>query len=150
MKKRIRNKKGQFVAGVHYNSGPTLNKRTGYYRIIVNGERFLYHRYIMEKHLGRKLKREEIIHHKNGDKTNNQIDNLILVESQTKHISDNHHCADEKWLEIEEIRINSKNKWFDVCLVVSCDKKVAAKGLCKSCYRSYRNWYNRFYKKIDG
>lgn len=36
------------------------------------------HRWIMEKHLGRKLKRTEAIHHKDGDRTNNDIRNLVL------------------------------------------------------------------------
>ncbi len=37
------------------------------------------HRYIMEQYIGRKLKPEEIVHHIDGDKTNNEISNLKIM-----------------------------------------------------------------------
>lgn len=37
------------------------------------------HRYIMEQILGRKLDRDEIVHHKDGNRANNNIDNLVLM-----------------------------------------------------------------------
>lgn len=43
------------------------------------------HRLVMEKHLGRLLKNDEVVHHIDFDKTNNKISNLQLM-SNSEHI----------------------------------------------------------------
>ena len=45
----------------------------------------LEHRYQMAKHIGRPLTRNEIVHHKDGDRSNNHIDNLELT-SRSEHM----------------------------------------------------------------
>lgn len=42
------------------------------------------HRYIMQKHLGRRLSFNEVVHHKDGNKRNNSIENLELI-SRSEH-----------------------------------------------------------------
>lgn len=44
------------------------------------------YRKIAEKKIGRKLKKGEIVHHLDGNSTNNDPDNLFVCESQSEHI----------------------------------------------------------------
>jgi len=47
------------------------------------------HRYVLAKYLGRPLTRDEIVHHINGDKKDNRVENLIIM-SRVNHLSLHH------------------------------------------------------------
>src|SRR3990167_1989607 len=55
---------------------------SGYLLVSRNGQLYLEHRWIMEQHIGRKLLPNEHIHHIDGNKKNNKLDNLALLTQE--------------------------------------------------------------------
>lgn len=72
-KLRIGDKNPRWKGG-HY------TQKNGYICILINPKVYvLEHRFLMEKHLGRKLNINEEVHHRNGIKDDNRIENLEIV-----------------------------------------------------------------------
>lgn len=51
----------------------------GYIYVSTVNERYALHRRIMEESIGRKLTEDEVVHHKNGNRMDNRIENLELT-----------------------------------------------------------------------
>lgn len=53
----------------------------GYRIIYINKRKIYQHRHVMEQVLGRKLDRKEHVHHKDGDRLNNDPSNLEILSA---------------------------------------------------------------------
>lgn len=106
-------------------------KDKGYYRVLVPlKERVgkikyaMEHRLVMEDYLGRKLKKNEVVHHKNHNRSDNRISNLQVMT----------------YSEHSYLHIPKKNgRWsirHDSCLRCKrTDVQHHARGFCANCRR---------------
>lgn len=72
--------KGVMGKDCHNWKGGLHKRKDGYFRININGERFLHHRVLV------KAKDGQIVHHKDHNPSNNSIENLMLFNNQSEHV----------------------------------------------------------------
>lgn len=58
----------------------------------------LEHRLVMERIIGRRLRTEEVVHHKNGDGTDNRPSNLRLFTNNAEHKKHEHRARERDGL----------------------------------------------------
>lgn len=97
-----------------------------YKRIRINGKPMDEHRYIMEQHLGRKLLRSEYVHHINGNKLDNRIENLMIMTPLAHN-----RLHKEKHPKIK-ICLNCRKKF-----IVPVKHRARNKFCCSQCAYSY-------------
>ena len=122
-------------------------QKNGYVTLCIGNKKYYKHRLVMENYLGRELKRNEQVHHINGDKTDNRIENLkltLLGKHQKEHAIHNQLGKDRIGIEpINKISIETRNM-----IVELKSKGYMIKDICSITKLSYPT-VNKYLKEAN-
>jgi len=115
----------------HQWKGGRNKNNKGYIMITNNDGTILEHRFVMQNYLERKLLRHEIVHHKNGIRDDNRIENLELMHT-SNHTCHHHkgiccrpHVPNDRTCSLCDSKESYRKGWYKI---------EDDKYLCKKCY----------------
>ena len=82
----------------------------GYVQINVDGCWIQEHRFVIEEYILRLLDKREVIHHIDGNKQNNTVDNLMIFPSQKEH--QKFHLKIKQFGYTNPVKDKIKNRWI--------------------------------------
>ena len=103
------------------------------YEVFIDGKWILRSRVVMEKHLGSPLSSDEVVHHINGDKLDDRIENLQVM-SNSEH-STMHNIMRQSHLRFPSQVLENNSQW---------------KGDAASPKAKYMRGYRRHVRAIKG
>ena len=127
-----------------------------YKSVKVDGKKTDEHRNVMEAHLGRKLTAKEIVHHRDGDKRNNDPENLLVMslsEHTKLHFPDGPvHDGVAINAQIEARMKWTKEKTLQLIAMLSVGSKKVAIAKCLGVNRKFvhkiaakKSWVFEYY-----
>ena len=100
------------------------------------------HMIVAEEKLGRYLLPDEVVHHKDLNKLNNDPDNLMIFASNSDHSRFHANGCDENTLSLNENGVYTCKKQEFTC--IDCGKEITKDGLrCKTCAAIHGRKVNR-------
>ena len=111
---------------------------SGYISLLHEGRQVREHRLVAERMLGRPLKPNEHVHHKNKVKTDNRPENLEIVDNSS-HVR--HHWQEGHY----DPRVKMQTKPDAECSRCGAFGRLRARGMCQKCY--HRDYYERHPEK---
>lgn len=116
-----------------WKGGRYINAK-GYVMLRVNGITRAEHRLVMEEFLGRPLGSHEIVHHKNGVKCDNSIENLQIISGSenlkihhriVRGLLESHYAKQPQTVDEVSLLVEIKSMWDEIAVQVdSIDKHL--------------------------
>jgi hypothetical protein len=120
--------------------------RTGYARptMVVDGKQRLVSRVVMERHLGRTLQSDELVHHINHDPFDNRIENLRVVsraDHKREHLDIGKATRLQKIYHFDAERLKEQYRSYSItelAAIYGCHDRTISRALTQFGLRSSR------------